>query len=45
MPRTCVLNADQIDAADKAFLLGRITTIGAHKLTEACRALACATSC
>lgn len=45
MPRTCVLNADQIDAADKAFLLDRITTLGAHKLTEACGALARATSC
>lgn len=45
MPRNCVLNADQIDGADKTFLTRRITTLGAHKMSEVCRALARATSC
>jgi mRNA interferase MazF len=45
MPRACVLNADQIDAADKSYLTSRITTLGAHKMTEVCRALARSTSC
>jgi mRNA interferase MazF len=45
MPTACVLNADQIDAADKIFLTNRITTLGAHKMTEVCRALALATGC
>jgi len=45
MPRTCVLNADHTDAADKTFLTKRITTLGSDKMTEICRALAYATSC
>jgi mRNA interferase MazF len=45
MPTTCVLNADQTDAADKTFLTKRITELRADKLTEVCRALALATSC
>ena len=45
MPRTCVLNADQIDAADKIFLTERITKLGPQQMGEVCRALAHATSC
>lgn len=45
MPRTCVLNADQIDAADKIFLTERITKLGPQRMDEVCRALARATSC
>ncbi len=45
MPTTCVLNADQIDAAEKSYLTSRITTLGAHKVTEVCRALTQATNC
>jgi mRNA interferase MazF len=39
MPTACVLTADQIDAADKAFLTRPITTITAPKMTELSRAL------
>ena len=45
MPRACVLNADQIDAAEKSYLIDRITALGADKMTEVCRALARATGC
>ena len=45
MPRSCVLNADQIDAADKIFLTERITKLGPQRMDEVCRALARATSC
>jgi mRNA interferase MazF len=45
MPTTCVLNADQIDAADKSFLIKRITTLGPEKMTDVCHALNAATSC
>jgi mRNA interferase MazF len=45
MPRTCVLNADQIDAADKIFLIERITDLGPEKMHEVCRALSAATDC
>lgn len=45
MPSTCVLNADQIDAADKVFLLNRITTLDTHRLSEVCHALDYATDC
>jgi mRNA interferase MazF len=45
MPTTCVLNADQIDAAEKSYLTRRITALGTDKMTEVCRALTRATSC
>ncbi len=45
MPRACALNADQIDAADKIFLIERITSLGPAKMSEVCRALNAATSC
>jgi mRNA interferase MazF len=45
MPRSCALNADQTDAADKAFLTKRITTLSADKMSDVCRALAWATAC
>lgn len=45
MPSACVLNADQIDAADKNFLIERITALGPEKMGEVCSALDYATSC
>jgi len=45
MPRTCVLNADQIDAAEKSYLRTLITTLSAERMTEVCEALAKATGC
>jgi mRNA interferase MazF len=45
MPRSCVLNADQATAAEKAFLTKRITQLGPERMAEVCRALAFATSC
>lgn len=45
MPRSCVLNVDHVDGADKAFLTSPITMLGAHKMSEVCRALAKATAC
>ncbi len=45
MPRTCVLNADQIDTADKVFLIERITELSPAKMDEVCRALAAASGC
>lgn len=45
MPRSCALNADHTDSADKALLTERITALGADKVSDMCRALARATSC
>lgn len=45
MPQSCVLNADQIAAVGKVFLMKRITTLGAEKMSEVCQALARATAC
>jgi mRNA interferase MazF len=45
MPRSCVLNADHTDKAEKAFLTKRITKLGPERMDEVCRALARATSC
>ncbi len=45
MPTTCVLNADQIDAADKGLLIEHIATLGPPKMAEVCRALNAATGC
>ena len=45
MGRTCVLNADQIDAAEKSYLRTRITTLSSERMTEVCEALAKATGC
>lgn len=45
MDRNCVLTVHNALSADKLFLTRRITTLGSHKMTEVCRALATATSC
>jgi mRNA-degrading endonuclease toxin of MazEF toxin-antitoxin module len=45
MPRDCVLNADHVGAAGKAFLTKRITRLGPERMSEVCRALAFATNC
>lgn len=45
VPRACVLNADQIDAADKSYLTSRITMLSAERMNEVCKALDYATSC
>jgi mRNA interferase MazF len=45
MGRTCVLNTDQIDAADKSYLTTLITALSADRMTEVCEALAKATGC
>jgi mRNA interferase MazF len=45
MPTTCVLNTDQIDAADKVYLIEHITTLGPDKLSKVCHALDYATGC
>ncbi len=45
MPRSCVLNADHVTAADKVFLSERITRLEPDRMAEVCRALALATSC
>lgn len=39
MPRTCVLNADHVDAAGRSFPTKRITMLSAEKMCEVCRAL------
>ncbi len=45
MPRSCVLNLANTTSAEKAMLTRRITTLGAAKMDEACRALATAAGC
>jgi mRNA interferase MazF len=45
MPVECVLSVGNVLLAQKAFLTERITTLGAEKMDQVCRALALATSC
>ena len=45
MPRACVLNADHVATLPKGYLGDLITTLGADRVAEACRALDHATGC
>jgi mRNA interferase MazF len=45
MPRPCVLNADHVASLPKCYLGDLITTLGADRLAEVCRALDHATGC
>jgi mRNA interferase MazF len=45
MPRSCVLNADQVASLSKGYLGDLITALSAEKLAEVCRALDHATGC
>ncbi len=45
MDRDCVLAVHNTLLAEKIYLSGRITTLGAHKLVEVCHALSTATGC
>ena len=45
MPRTCVLNADNVASLPKGYVGDLITTLSAERLAEVCRALDYATGC
>jgi mRNA interferase MazF len=45
MPRRCVMNADHTATIAKGCLREPITTLGADRLAEVCRALTRATGC
>ena len=45
MPRECVLSFDNIRTVPKGVLSERLTTLGADRLHEVCRALRYATEC
>lgn len=45
MPRTCVLNADNVASLPKGYFGDLITTLSAERLAEVCRALDHATGC
>ena len=45
MPQDCVVNLANTASADKSYLTGRLTELGAAKMGEVCRALATATGC
>ena len=45
MPRACVLNADHTATIPKVLLGDLITTLGAERLDQVCRALDHATGC
>lgn len=45
MPRTCVVNLDNVATESVALLTGRITRLGPERMHQVCRALAHATGC
>jgi mRNA interferase MazF len=45
MPRSCVVNLDNVATVPAAFLTERATRLGPDRMAEVCRALAHATGC
>lgn len=45
MPRTCVVNLDNVTSEPRVFLVSRITRLGPERMHQVCRALAHATGC
>jgi len=45
VPTDCVVNFDNIHTLPREFLRRRVATLSAHRMVQACRALAAATGC
>ena len=45
VPTDCVVNFDNIHTLPRELLRRRVTTLSAHRMAQACRALAAATGC
>ncbi len=45
MPRSCVVNLDNVTSEPRVYLTSRITRLGAERMQQVCRALAHATGC